>query len=245
MRAYAMVPARSGSKGLPDKNIREIDGHPLMAYAIAFGRAVGLDRVIVSTDSEKYAGIARAYGAECPYLRGPEASSDTAMEEDILADLAANLPRFGVEMPDVWVRLKPTNPFRSVASVRRALEILRDRPDIESVRIVSEADARLVTVGEDGFLKPLLTDVWDPGRSVMRRSEFPKAYSPFNLDLLRHRNWIEKGSAYMGARIHPIVEHRITGMDINDAEDFEIVRTLIEARPRPRLVADYLPDKMF
>ena len=190
MLTYAFVPARSGSKGLPDKNILDIDGHPLLAYAIAFGRALNIDRVIVSTDSERYAEIARHYGADCPYLRGAAASGDTAMEEDIIADLAQNLPRYGMPMPDVWIRLKPTNPFRSVGSVLAALNHLDTSPETESVRIVSQADARLCVINRDGWLEPLL-DIWDKGRSVMRRTEFPDVYSPFNLDVLRHRLWME------------------------------------------------------
>jgi len=80
MRAYAMIPARSGSKGVPDKNIKEIDGHPLLSYAVAFGLKLGVDKVIVSTDSQKYADIALSYGAEVPCLRSPEASGDGARE---------------------------------------------------------------------------------------------------------------------------------------------------------------------
>src|ERR1051325_2911731 len=190
MTTYAFIPARSGSKGLPDKNILEIDGHPLLAYAVAFGRALKIDRVILSTDSERYAEIGRRYGADCPYLRGEKASGDTAMEEDILADMAENLPRHGIEMPDIWVRLKPTNPFRSVASVRKAIDILQFSPEIDSVRIVSETESRIWTINDKGWFEPLLPN-WDPTRSVMRRSEFPRAYSPFNLDVLRHRMWIE------------------------------------------------------
>ena len=97
MRVYALIPARSGSKGLPDKNIRPIDGHPLLAYSIAFGKKLPIDRVILSTNSITYREIATQYGAECPYLRGAKASSDTAMEEDILADLNENLPRCGIK----------------------------------------------------------------------------------------------------------------------------------------------------
>ena len=119
MKAYAFVPARSGSKGLPDKNIRPIGGHPLLAYAIAFGLKLGVDRVIVSTDSPAYAEIAERYGGFCPGLRSAEASTDTAMEEEIIADLAEKLPARGIDMPDVWIRLKPTNPFRKVDSVHR------------------------------------------------------------------------------------------------------------------------------
>jgi len=241
MLTYAFVPARAGSKGLPDKNILPIGGHPLLAYAIAFGRALNIDRVIVSTDSERYAEIARHYGAECPYLRGVRASSDTAMEEDILADMAENLPRHGIPMPDIWVRLKPTNPFRSVDSVHTALDCLATSPEVDSVRIVSQSDARVCVINRDGWLEPLL-DTWDPGRSVMRRTEFPDVYSPFNLDVLRHRLWLERGAAYMGQRIRAIVDNQITGLDINDRDEFDLVKALIEATPRPSIVARYLID---
>ena len=83
MRVYALIPARSGSRGVPDKNIREIAGHPLLAYSIAFAQKIKFERIIVSTDSPLYQKIAVSYGADCPYLRGADASSHTAMEEDI------------------------------------------------------------------------------------------------------------------------------------------------------------------
>ena len=69
--------------------------------------------MLVSTDSPKYQEIANTYGAECPYMRGPAASHDTAMEEDILADLEQNLPKHGIDIPDFWIWLKPTCPFRN------------------------------------------------------------------------------------------------------------------------------------
>ena len=242
MRIYALVPARSGSKGLPNKNILPVDGHPLLSYAVAFGKALDIDQVILSTDSPEYAKIGERYGALVPGLRSAKASSDTAMEEDIIADLVQTLPARGIPLPDIWIRLKPTNPFRRVAAVKEGLAVLREDLSITSVRIVSPADPRLVTRNADGFLEPILKDVWDPNRSVMRRTEFPEAYSPFNLDLLRHRNWESLGSGYMGDRIHPVIDHPITGMDINDPDDFEIVKAMIEMRPRPRLVADYIVD---
>lgn len=239
MRAYALIPARSGSRGLPDKNILPIAGHPLLAYSVAFGRLLPVERVLLSTDSPRYAEIGRAYGAECPLLRGAAASGDTAMEEDILADLDARLPAHGLPLPDVWVWLKPTCPFRDLDAVHQALAVLRDRPDIDSVRIVSEADARLHRINAEGFLEPLL-EGWDPARSKMRRSEFPKVYQPFNLEVFRHQGWRERGALFMGRRIHPIVLPRITGLDVDDADGFEIIRALIECRPRPPLVARHI-----
>jgi CMP-N,N'-diacetyllegionaminic acid synthase len=241
MRVYALIPARSGSRGVPDKNIREIAGHPLLAYSIAFAKKIKFERIIVSTDSLRYQEIAIRYGADCPYLRGAMASSHTAMEEDILTDLAANLPRLGISMPDVWVRLKPTSPLRSVRSVEAAIAALKADPTLNSVRIVSETESRLHVIDKDGYLVPL-SPQWDPRRSVMRRDEFPRAYKPFNLDVLRHALWIERGSAYMGKRVKPIVEHKITGLDIDDNDDFELAKALISVKPRPAFLESYIHD---
>ena len=241
MKIYALIPARSGSKGLPDKNILEIDGHPLLSYAIAFARALHIDKVILSTDSERYAEIGRRYGATCPCLRSFQASSDTAMEEDILADMAEKFPSYGIEMPDIWVRLKPTTPFRQLDSVREGLNRMQSSSPPDSVRIVSPEDARLWRIDDEGFLEPAVPN-WDPGRSVMRRTEFPATYSPFNLDIFFHKNWLRWGSAYMGKKIFPIVDHPITGFDINGRDDFDIVKSIIEARPRADVVARYLID---
>lgn len=241
MRAYALIPARSGSKGVPDKNIRKIAGHPLLAYSIAFAKKLDFERIIVSTDSEHYRQIALQYGAECPYLRGEAASRSDSMEESIFADLADNLPRHGIALPELWVRLKPTNPFRSVTSVRDALQALRSDPQLDSVRIVSRADARLCQINAEGFLEPLLPS-WDRNRSIMRRQEFPDVYDPFNLDVFRHAGWVERYSNFMGRRIKPIVEHKITGLDINDEDDFVLVDALISMKPRPQFLERFVHD---
>ena len=241
MRVYALIPARSGSREVPDKNIREIAGHPLIAYSIAFAKKLKFDRIIVSTDSPRYQAIAARYGADCPYLRGAKASGHTAMEEDILADLAANLPDLGISMPDIWVRLKPTSPFRSVRSVEAAIEALTVNESLTSVRIVSETEARLHVKDKEGFLVPQ-SPQWDRGRSVMRRDEFDRAYKPFNLDVLRHKLWVERGSAYMGEKVQPIVEHKVTGFDIDDADDIELADALISLKPRPAFLEPFIHD---
>jgi CMP-N-acetylneuraminic acid synthetase len=226
---------------LIDKNILPINGHPLLAYAIAFGKALGIDRVILSTDSEEYAKIGRHYGADCPYLRGAYASSATAMEEDILVDMEANLPSHGIPMPDIWVRLKPTNPFRKVEDALEAIRLLQTKPEIDSVRHVTSAETRLCTIDDEGFLKPLLSG-WPEDRSVIRRTEFPTAYQVFNLDVLRHENIAKLGSGYMGKRAVPIIGEAITALDINNADDFELVKELIKMSPRPSVVARNLVE---
>ena len=239
MLVYALIPARSGSKGLPDKNILPIDGHPLLAYSVAFGLKLGIDRVLVSTDSERYAAIARPYGAECPFLRAPGASGDAAREEDILADLDARLPQHGIALPDIWVWLKPTNPFRSLAAVRQAIDILATRPEVDSVRLVTEADARLQVINADGYLEPLLS-AWPAGYSKIPRDRLQKTYFPFNLEVFRHRGWAAWKQGFMGRKILPLHQPRITGLDIDDRDGFDIIKALIESRPRAEVVAKHI-----
>ena len=96
-------------------------------------------------------------------------SSDTANWQEIIADLAANLPPLSIPLPDVWVSLKPVNPFRSIESVQQALKILAERRDVDSVRVVSEADPRLHHVNASGYLEPY-GGGWDATVSKMPRN---------------------------------------------------------------------------
>lgn len=239
MRVYALIPARSGSKGLPDKNILEIDGRPLLAYSVAFGRALGIERVLVSTDSSRYAEIAQASGAECPFLRSEAASTDKAREEDILEDLNERLPSHGIPLPDVWVWLKPTSPFRKLSAVLEALHVLKTCPEIDSVRLVSEGDARLQIINSSGYLEPLLKE-WPANLSKIPRTFLMRTYHPFSLEVFRHRGWVQHRAGFMGTRIFPIIQSRITGLDIDDRDGFDIIKALIEATPRAPIVSEHL-----
>ena len=110
MRSIAIIPARSGSKGLPDKNIKPLNGKPLLAYSIEAALASGLfDTVHVSTDSERYAGIARRYGADEPFLRSAETSSDTASSEDAIREVLRRYEEMGQRF-DAFMLLQPTSP---------------------------------------------------------------------------------------------------------------------------------------
>jgi CMP-N,N'-diacetyllegionaminic acid synthase len=244
MRIYGLVPARSGSKGLPDKNIKPIAGHPLFAYSISFGQALGLERVIVSTDSPRYAEIAKAYGADCPVLRGAAASSDTAMEYDILEDLDRTFGPAGIPLPDLWVVLRPVTPFRDLEHTRTAIARMVEDPTIDSVQFVVSADPRMHAIGPDGRLIRSAVG-WDHSRSKMRRGEFPKLYNTYGTEICRHEMWREHRRWYLG-RALAVPSHAITGQDVDDLDDFEIVRSLIEATPQSDVVArhTYMPRRV-
>ena len=155
MRNIAVIPARSGSKGLPDKNIREINGKPLLAYTIEAALDSGcFDIVHVSTDSEKYAGIAREYGADVPFLRSAELASDTANTWDAVREALSRYADIGKTFETVML-MQPTTPLRTGEDVRAAYRLMQEKK-ARSVIAVCEVDHSPLwcdTIPEDGNMK--------------------------------------------------------------------------------------------
>ncbi len=156
----AVIPARSGSKTTPDKNIRLIAGKPLLAYSIEHALASKLiDRTIVSTDSPVYAEIARQYGAEVPFLRPAEISQDTSTDLETFTHALNWLSENEGYVPDVCVHLRPTYPIRKAEDIDNAIQILLDNPDIDSVRSITpskDTPFKMWFRGEEGLLSPVV-----------------------------------------------------------------------------------------
>lgn len=147
MRNIAIIPARSGSKGLPDKNIKLLMGKPLLAYTIEAAIKSGcFTEVMVSTDSEKYAEIAREYGAKVPFLRSSVMASDTASSWDTVEEVLDNYKRLNQEF-DSFCLLQPTSPLRSGEDISRAYELWKSK-NAFAVVSVCEADHSLVLYGK-------------------------------------------------------------------------------------------------
>lgn len=120
MKNLAIIPARSGSKRLPDKNIKHILGKPLMGYSINAALESGVfDEVMVATDSEAYAQIARGCGAEVPFLRGAENAGDTASSWDMVQEILDKYKTIGKQF-DTFCLLQPTSPLRTADDIRGA-----------------------------------------------------------------------------------------------------------------------------
>jgi CMP-N,N'-diacetyllegionaminic acid synthase len=133
----ALIPARSGSQRVKNKNIRELSGKPLIAYTIeAALSAKGIDRVIVSTDSEEIAKVASAYGAEVPFLRPGELSTADSTEYAFHKHAVDTLKSIESYSADIIVNLYPTTPFRKAATIERALQMLLADPNADSLRSV-------------------------------------------------------------------------------------------------------------
>lgn len=136
----AIIPARSGSKSIKDKNIRIMNGKPMIAYTIEQALASKkIDRVIVSTDSEKYSLIAKKYGAEVPFLRPDSISTDVSLDIDVFVHALTWLKEHENYEVDLCVHLRPTHPIREVTDIDAMIEKLQNNLNLDSIRSVSPA----------------------------------------------------------------------------------------------------------
>lgn len=134
----ALIPARAGSKRVADKNIRPLAGHPVIAYTIAAAfQSEIFSAVVVSTDSEKYAEIARQYGAEVPFLRPAEMAGDHSPDIEWIEHALTHLRKMGREY-DCFSILRPTSPFRLPETIRRAWEQFITEEGVDSLRAVEK-----------------------------------------------------------------------------------------------------------
>ena len=136
MQNIAIIPARSGSKGLPDKNIKELLGKPLMAYSIEAAVASGcFNEVMVSTDSEHYAEIAKSYGANVPFFRSEATSSDTASSWGMVDEVLRNYKSLLGREFDTFCLLQPTSPLRTAEDIKSAYKLYEEQAKFAVVSV--------------------------------------------------------------------------------------------------------------
>lgn len=154
MKNIAIITARSGSKGLKDKNIKLLEGKPLLAYSIEAALQTGLfDCVHVSTDSGHYADIARQYGADVPFLRDAELATDTAGTWDVLRAVVNRYLQLGQQFDTVTL-LQPTSPLRDAEDIRAAFDIFKEKAadSVISVCEVEHSPKLCNTLGTDNSM---------------------------------------------------------------------------------------------
>ena len=135
MKNIAIIPARSGSKGLKDKNIKLLNGKPLMAYTIeAALKSKQFDDVMVSTDSEKYAEIANSFGAKVPFLRSAETSTDKASSWDTVAEVLGRYAENGQTFETLCL-LQPTSPFRTAEDIKKAYKLYNSKANFAVISV--------------------------------------------------------------------------------------------------------------
>jgi len=143
MKNLAIIPARSGSKGLVNKNIKSLKGKPLMAYSIEAAKNSGcFDEIMVSTDSEEYACIAKKSGANVPFLRSEQTSSDTASSIDMIKEVLHNYNEIGKKFDTICL-LQPTSPLRTATDICNAYDLFEAKNAGSVVSVVEEEHSSL------------------------------------------------------------------------------------------------------
>ena len=227
--AVAFVPARSGSERVPHKNTRPLAGHPLLAYAIETAlRSSCFERVVVSTDSEDVADIARWYGADVPFLRPAEYATSTSPDIEWLAYTLEQLP----ERYELFALIRATNPFRGPDAVRRGFEQLLATPEADSLRaveLVKQHPGKMWLLSDDGStMAPLLDQsdldvAWHAGQY----QALPEIYVQNSaLEIAWTRVVTETGTRE-GEVLAPFLTQGLEGFNVDDEGDWERAERLV------------------
>lgn len=235
MRSIAYVFARGGSKGIPRKNLQMLGGRPLIAYSIETALASGLfERVIVSTDSDEIATVARFHGAETPFFRPPELASDTSAEwlswQHALRETEAY---YG--LPDVFVSLPATSPFRKIGDVVRCVERLCSDPTTDIVITAKQADRspyfNMVKLDQEGFLRLVI----EPNGKVVRRQDAPEVFDVTTVAYAARPSFILQAEGLWDGKVGMVEIPAERALDIDTPFDFYVAECLERLHPGAHL----------
>jgi CMP-N,N'-diacetyllegionaminic acid synthase len=243
MSLVAIIPARSGSKGVPGKNINLLGGIPLFAFSIIAAKMMkGVDRIVVSTDSEEYARIANSYGAETPFLRPNDISGDKATDFELFKhalewfDLNENFN------PDFFVHLRPTTPLRDPSIMNNALDLfMKKKAEASSLRsghAAPESPYKWFLKDENDYFKGLRDDL-TPEKINLPRQSFPPVYVPDGyVDILKSAVIINENTLHGDKMLVFESPHCV---EVDTIEDFKYLEYQIKNEGSP--ILDYHKTK--
>lgn len=225
-KILCIIPARSGSKGIPDKNIMDFKGKPLLSWSIQQAQQCKYNmKIIVSTDSEKYAEISKQYGAEAPFIRPDKISGDTSTDFECIKHCVDWLKEKENYEPDIILHLRPTQPCRKVEDINMAIEIFisnRDKYDsLRSVIPIEKSPYKMYSINNEE-LTPLFNEVnnikepYNQARQILPQCYLHNGYIDIlNADIL-------KNDTISGTRIYPFVMNNDDNIDIDEKKDIPL-----------------------
>ncbi|MEX1248254.1 MAG: acylneuraminate cytidylyltransferase family protein [Anaerolineales bacterium] len=229
MSVLGIIPARGGSKGIPNKNLRELAGKPLLAYTLEAANASGvIDRLVLSTDSQEIAELGRKLGLEIPFLRPAELAADDSPMLAVAQHAVGELERQGWRA-DIIVLLQPTSPLRRGGRVRKAVELLESKGCDSVVSVVEIPDLyspQKAMKVQDGFLVFLT----DGGKAITRRQQVVSAYAREGTVYACRRDVLmERGSLY-GEKCLPLIISRGEALSLDTMVDWQRAEEILGAR---------------
>lgn len=235
LKVLGVVGARSGSKSIPHKNIKPLLGKPLMAWIIeAAKNSPYVTRLVLSTDSPEYQAVGRKYGAETPFLRPAEFANDTASDIDYLTHAAGWFEKNEGWKPDIVLRLPPTTPLCTTASINACVEHLIKDPEATSARTITIAGKHPYKlwkiVGEE--LHPFVPKEWSGLRepsATARQFYNVNAYSHVDVIAVRRDTLMNEG-LLTGKKTKFVMLPKTDAVDIDNEHDFLLAEFLLKKR---------------
>jgi N-acylneuraminate cytidylyltransferase len=225
MEVFALVTARSGSKGIPDKNLKQIGNHSLLEWSIKSAlKSSQITKVFLSTDSAEYAKLGESFGAIVPFLRPAELASDTAVDLDVFKHFLTEIK----ELPKAIVHFRPTTPLRNPEIINDAvikfIDLKNEITSLRSVHEMSESAYKTFEVSDQGLLKPIAS-VADGEKANLPRQAFPKTYQANGYVDVLNPEFILKEHKLHGDKIFAFKTPVVTEVDsLTDLEylDWEV-----------------------
>jgi N-acylneuraminate cytidylyltransferase len=245
LAAVALIPARSGSVRVPHKNIRPLAGHPLIAYTVAAAQASRVfDAVVVSTDSEIYASVARHYGAEVPFLRDTDIAGSTSPDIEWVLHALDALKAEGRGF-DAFSILRPTSPFRKAETIQRAWAAFTGAKGADSLRAVEPVEQHpgKMWVVDGERITPLLPETLQhtPPWHSQQKAALPKVYVQNASLEIAWTDMAVRTSSIAGDQVIPFFTEGDEGVDINGPQDWWYAEHLIAAGEARLPVVDRPP----
>ena len=233
-KILAIIPCRSGSKSLKNKNILKIFNKPLVYYSIFFAKKCKfIDRVIVSTDSKKYKKICEKYGAEVPFLRPKRISKDNSLDVDCFKHAISWLKVNYNYKPDIIIHLRPTSPLRKIKTLKKMIYKIKKKK-IDSIKSISSLRKSIYKtwfLKKDNRTSPAVSndtkfiETFNDPRQKIKTSYFENgAYNVFKSNLLKKNK---------------ISGKKIYGYITNDDNDIDSVNDFIEIKKKEKIFKNF------
>jgi len=245
MSMIAIIPARSGSKGVPGKNIKLLGGIPLFAFSIIAAKMMpSVSRIIVSTDSEEYAQIAKEYGAEVPFLRPNEISGDKSTDFDLFLHALNWFKENENLIPEYILHLRPTTPLRNPQIMEEAVKLFLENKNLASSlrsgHSAPESPYKWFLKDANNYFKGLRDDL-TPEKVNLPRQSFPSVYIPDGyIDILKSSVILDSGTLH-GDKM--LVFESPNCVEVDTKDDFEYLEFQIEKEGS--IILNFYDNKYF
>lgn len=221
LNVLCVIPARSGSKGLKDKNIKKFRDKPLVAHTIEYAQKCNLlTKTIVSTDSLHYSDIVKEFGVDVPFIRPKEFAKDSSQDIDFIYHALFECEEHYKIQFDYVVLLRPTSPVRLPNLIERGLKLIISDPEASSLKAVTKSTEhpyRQWIIEKDNYIVGYEKDVYEP-YNLPRQKLPPVYYSAGDLEIIRRKTII--GGSVSGKKIIPLVLNKKDVVDIDNEDDW-------------------------